>query len=111
VHGYGGYYIIPDDPVDINIVKEFIESYTAWTAIVSDNMVTIDIANDQAILTYNQQGILIKEEIKSNDVVISTLTLVENEADLDFGLLISISVISVVAVGFIIGIIFYKKSR
>ncbi|MHA1455952.1 MAG: hypothetical protein ACTSR5_08225 [Promethearchaeota archaeon] len=41
MHGYGGYYIIPDDPVDINIVKEFIESYTAWTAIVSDNMVTI----------------------------------------------------------------------
>ena len=110
-HGYGGYYIIPDDPVDKNIVREFIESYTAWTAIISDNTVTIDIANDQAILTYNQQGILIKEEIKSNNVVISTLTLVENEADLDFRLLVSISVITVVAVGFIIGIIFYKKSR
>jgi len=110
-HGYGGYYIIPDDPVDINIVREFIESYTAWTAIISDNTVTIDIANNQAILTYNQQGILIKEEIKSNNVVISTLTLIENEADLDFRLLISISVITVVAVGFIIGIIFYKKSR
>jgi len=111
VHGYGGYYIIPDDPVDINIVREFIESYTAWTAIISDNTVTIDIANDQAILTYNQQGILIKEEIKSNNVVISTLTLIENEDDLDFRLLVSISVITVVAVGFIIGIIFYKKSR
>ena len=113
VYGYGGYYVIPDDPVDINIVREFIESYTAWTAIISDNTVTIDIANDQAILTYNQQGILIKEEIKSNNVVISTLTLtlVENEADLDFRLLVSISVITVVAVGFIIGIIFYKKSR
>lgn len=111
VLGYGGYYIIPDDPVDINIVREFIESYTAWTAIISDNTVTIDIANDQVILTYNQQGILIKEEIKSNNVVISTLTLIENKTDPDFWLIVSISVITVVAVGFIIGIVFYKKSR
>jgi len=71
-------------------------------------------ANNQAVLTYNQQGILIKEEIKSNNIVISTLTLIEKESEdnLDFELIaLIIVIISVAVVGFLIGIIFYKKSR
>jgi hypothetical protein len=75
INGYGGYYIVPDDPVDINIVKIFIESYTAWSANVSDNTVTIYIGNDQAILTYNEKGILVKEEIIVNNEIISSLTI------------------------------------
>lgn len=111
MHGYGGYYVIPDDPVDINIVKVFIESYTAWSANVSDNTVTIDVANDQAILTYNDKGILIKEEIKSNSETISTLTIINpNRRSMDIVLIISlITVTALAAVLIPIGIIAYRR--
>ena len=96
MHGYGGYYVIPDDPVDVSIVKEFVESYTAWSASVSNKMITISIANNQAILTYNDKGILIKEEIKSNNETISTLILIDpnnNSNDLVF----IVSIIAILA--------------
>ncbi|MFX1281554.1 MAG: hypothetical protein ACFFA3_19550 [Promethearchaeota archaeon] len=79
LHGYGGYFIIPDDPVDINIVKVFIESYTLWSANVSDNTIIIDIGNDQAILTYNKKGILVNEVIKHNNEIISSLTIIKSK--------------------------------
>ncbi|MFW9785105.1 MAG: hypothetical protein ACFFFB_22685, partial [Candidatus Heimdallarchaeota archaeon] len=44
LNGYGGYFIIPNDPVDVNIVKGFIEAYTVWSANVNGNIITIDIA-------------------------------------------------------------------
>ena len=104
IHGYGGYFIIPNDPVDVNIVNVFIEEYTIWSASVNNNTVIIDIANDQFILTYNQQGILIKEEVKSNDVTISTLTFIsytvnqkEDIGDLDVILLLSIIILISIA--------------
>ena len=106
IHGYGGYFVIPNDPVDVNIVKVFIEGYTFWSAGVNNNSVTIDIANDQFILTYNEQGILVKEEVKSNDVVLSTLTFIsytvnqkDDIGDLDVVLIVSIIIfIAVVSV-------------
>ncbi|MFW9900912.1 MAG: hypothetical protein ACFFDY_06455 [Candidatus Thorarchaeota archaeon] len=106
IYGYGGYFIIPNDPVDVNIVKVFIEGYTIWFASVNNYSVTIDIANDQVILTYNEQGILIKEEVKSNDVTISTLTFIsytvnqkDDIGDLDIILLLSIiTLISIASV-------------
>ena len=107
MQGYGGYYIIPDDPVDVNIVKGFIEGYTAWSANVIGNTITIDIANNQTILTYNEQGILIKQEVISNNEIISTLTLIKQPNNVV--LIVSITVIIAVAAGVIlIGIIIYK---
>lgn len=104
IYGYGGYFIIPNDPVDINNVKVFIEGYTIWSASVNNYSVTIDIANDQVILTYNQQGILIKEEVKSNNVTISTLTFIsytvnqkDDIGDLDFVFIVSIIILIAVA--------------
>lgn len=114
MEGYGGYYIIPNDPVDLYIVKGFIENYTIWSANVINDTITIYIANIQAVLTYNQQGILIKEEIKSNNVTISTLSLIETGGtdDSNFVLFVSITVIiAIIAVLISIGIILYKKSR
>jgi hypothetical protein len=78
IEGYGGYYAIPNDPVDVNIVKGFVEAQTNYSATVQGNVVTIEINNAQAILTYNEKGILIREEIKVNDQIISTLKIVEN---------------------------------
>jgi len=78
IGGYGGYYAIPNDPVDVNIVKSFIEAQTSYSATVQGNTVTIEMNNAQAILTYNDKGILIREEIKVNNQTISTLTIVEN---------------------------------
>jgi hypothetical protein len=104
LHGYGGYYIIPNDPVDVNIVKGFIESYTTWSASVSENTITIDIDNSQSILTYNEQGILLKEEIKINNQIISTLTLIEskkNSGDIVF----MISIIAIIAAAALIVIV------
>ncbi|MFX0174990.1 MAG: hypothetical protein ACFE85_02015 [Candidatus Hodarchaeota archaeon] len=78
IGGYGGYYAIPNDPVDVNIIKGFIESQTPYSATVQGNTITIEINNVQAILTYNEKGILIREEIKVNNQTISTLKIVEN---------------------------------
>lgn len=78
IGGYGGYYAIPNDPVDVNIVKSFIEAQTSYSANVQGNTVTIEINNAQAILTYNDKGILIREEIKANNQIISTLKIIEN---------------------------------
>ncbi|MFW9998638.1 MAG: hypothetical protein ACFE9Q_01875 [Candidatus Hodarchaeota archaeon] len=104
--GYGGYFVIPNDPVDVNIVKAFVEGYTNWSATIINNTVTIDIANDQIILTYNEKGLLIKEEVKSNNNVISVLTFISYTAnqkkdigDLDIILFLSIiTLISIVLV-------------
>jgi hypothetical protein len=74
--GYGRSYIIRNKPVDVNIVKSFIEGYTVWTAKVDNNTVLIDIANDQIIFTYSVKVILIKEEVKNNNIVISVLTFI-----------------------------------
>ncbi|MFX1531264.1 MAG: hypothetical protein ACFFBC_09135 [Promethearchaeota archaeon] len=104
IHCFGGYYIIPDNPVDVNIVKGFIESYTTWSASVSDYTITIDIDNSQAILTYNKQGILIKEEIKINNEIISTLTLIESKENLN-DIVFIISIIVVIAAATLISII------
>lgn len=117
VQGYGGFFIIPNDPVDVNIVKGFVDGYTIWSANVNNNSVTIDIANDQVILTYSEQGILIKEEVKSNNVVISTLTFVsmsglqtDDIGDLDIILIVSIIILIAVA-SVIINKISIKKSK
>jgi hypothetical protein len=110
LHGYGGYYIIPNNPVDVNIIKGFIESYTTWSANVSDNTITINIDNSQAILTYNEQGILLKEEIKINNETISTLILIESmENPNDTVFIISIIVIIAAAALIFIVIIIIKR--
>ena len=93
LNGYGGYYIIPKNPVNVNIVKGFIEAYTVWSANVNDNTITIDIANIQAILTYNENGILVKEELKNNNEIIATLTLIELDEGDDLVLFITLIVI------------------
>lgn len=85
-NGFGGFYLMPNDPVDINIVKGYIDTYTSWSASVEENTITIDINNDQAILQYNDQGILIREEIKSAGQIVSTLSMVvTNEPTISFG--------------------------
>jgi hypothetical protein len=85
-NGFGGFYIMPNDPVDINIVKGYIDTYTSWSASVEDNTITIEINNDQAILQYNDQGILIREEIKSAGQLVSVLSInVTNEPTISFG--------------------------
>lgn len=103
LNGYGGYYIIPNDPVDVNIIKAFVEQYTTWSANVENNTVTIDIVNDQYILTYSEEGLLIKEEVKNNDLVISVLTFVsytanQNQDIGDFDIFLLISIIFITAV-------------
>jgi len=85
-NGFGGFFMVPCDPVDINIVKGYIDAHTTWSASVQETTITIDINNDQAILQYNEQGILIGEEIKSGGQVVSTLSLHENnEPAISFG--------------------------
>jgi hypothetical protein len=107
INGYGGYYVIPNDPVDLNIVKIFVETYTNWSANIVNNVITIDIANDQYILTYNEQGILIKEEVKNNNVVISVLTFISYKTDQngdigDFDIVIIISIIILIVIASVI---------
>ncbi|MFX1288607.1 MAG: hypothetical protein ACFFFY_08635 [Promethearchaeota archaeon] len=86
INGFGGFYMMPNDPVNINIIKGYIDTYTSWSASVEENTITIDINNDQAILHYNDQGILIREEIKSDGQVVSTLSIkVINEPTISFG--------------------------
>lgn len=87
INGFGGFYMVPNDPVNINIIKGYIDTYTTWSASVEENTITIDINNDQAILQYNDQGILIREEIKSAGQLVSTLSInVVNESTISFGL-------------------------
>jgi len=86
INGFGGFYIMPNDPVNINTIKGYIDTYTTWSASVEENTITIDINNDQAILQYNDQGILIREEIKSAGQLVSTLSInVINEPTISFG--------------------------
>ena len=103
LNGYGGYYVIPNDPVDVNVVKGFIEGNTNWSVIVENNTVTIDISNDQLILTYNEQGILIKEEVKNNNIIVSVLTYIsytanQNDDIGNFDLLLIILIIFIIAI-------------
>jgi len=97
LHGYGGYYVIPDDPVDVNIVKIFIENYTVWSANVSDNTINIETGNDQVILTYNEKGILVKEEINYNNETISSLTIITPNNNPD-NIILTTSIIAIVAI-------------
>jgi hypothetical protein len=103
LNGYGGYFVIPNDPVDVNIVKGFIEQYTTWSVSIENNTVTINYGNDQYILIYNDQGLLIKEEVKNNDVVISVLTFLsytgnQNNDIGDFEILFLVSIIILIAI-------------
>jgi hypothetical protein len=103
LNGYGGYYVIPNDPVDINVVKGFIEGNTNWSVNVENNTVTIDIGNDQLILTYSEQGLLIKEEISNNNLIVSVLTFISYTANQnndigDFDLLLIILIICIIAI-------------
>ncbi|MFW9897110.1 MAG: hypothetical protein ACFFD7_14995 [Candidatus Thorarchaeota archaeon] len=85
-NGYGGFYLIPNNPVNISIITEYIDTYTSWTASIVENTITIDINNDQAILQYNNQGILVREEIKSAGQIISTLSIsMSNKPTIAFG--------------------------
>jgi len=86
INGLGGFYIMPNDPVDVNIIKTYIDTYTSWSASVEENTITIDINNNQTILQYNDQGILIRQEIKSNGQLVSTLSIIMiNEPTISFG--------------------------
>jgi hypothetical protein len=107
LNGYGGYYIIPNNPVDANIVKEFVERYSVWSAIVTNNTVTIYIANDQIILTYNEQGLLIKEEVMSNNMVISVLTFLSYTANQkedigDLNIILFLSIIILISITWVL---------
>ncbi|MFX0005746.1 MAG: hypothetical protein ACFFA7_04395 [Promethearchaeota archaeon] len=103
LNGYGGYYVIPNDPVDVNVVKDFIEGTTNWSVTVENNTVTIDIGNDQLILTYDEQGLLIKEDVKNNNLSVSVLTFISYTANQnndigDFNLLLIILTIFIIAI-------------
>jgi hypothetical protein len=113
VEGYGGYYVIPNDPVDVNLVKIYVESNLGWTTNVNENILTIDITNVQVVLTYNEQGILAKEEVKINNETVSTLTLIEqNDNNLIFIIIISlISIFGAFAVIIPVIILHYRRSK
>lgn len=86
VNGYGGFFLIPCNPVDINLVKGYIDTYTSWAATIVENTITIDLANDQAILQYSDQGILVKEEIISGGQIVSTLSIsIEEDSTISLG--------------------------
>jgi hypothetical protein len=105
-NGYGGFYLMPNDPVNISIIKGYIDTYTLWSASVVENTITIDINNDQVILQYNDQGILIREEIKSAGQTISTLTI--NMSDtIAFGGLFALF-LTMTTIGLLI---LYKKKK
>ncbi|MFX0098642.1 MAG: hypothetical protein ACFFCS_03605, partial [Candidatus Hodarchaeota archaeon] len=104
---HGGYYVIPNDPVDVNIVKMFIESNTSYTATVQGNVVTIDMGNDQAILTYSDNGILTREELKVNGQLVKTLSIVvDNNNDLTTILIVAFSAAGAICV---ILVVYFKK--
>ncbi|MFW9867907.1 MAG: hypothetical protein ACFFEN_17570 [Candidatus Thorarchaeota archaeon] len=111
IKGYGGYFIIPNDPVDLNIVKAFVDTYTAWSANITENTVIIDIANTQATLTYNEDGMLIREEVRSNNLLISTLTLIATTEDLNNIGLDLTSLLAIIVVGIVMVIITKSYSR
>jgi len=106
INGFGGFFIMPNEPVDINIVKGYIDTYTQWSATVEGNSITIGVNNDQVIITYNEQGILIKEEVISGGQISSTLSIIEPaQFEISFG-----SSFILILVGCIIGLaIFYKN--
>lgn len=106
INGYGGFYIMPNDPVDINIVKGYIDAYPQWSATIEGNSITIEINNDQVVITYNAQGILIKEEVISGGQISSTLSIVEPDTyEIPFG-----NSFIFILIGGIIGLsILYKK--
>ena len=106
INGYGGFFIMPNEPVDINIVKEFIDSSTQWSSNIEGNSITIEIGNDQVVITYNDQGFLIKEVILSGGQISSTLSIVEPVIhEISFG-----ACFSLVLLGTIVGLlIIYKK--
>jgi hypothetical protein len=86
INGYGGFFLMPCDPVDLTLVKGYIDTFTSWSATIVENIITIDIANDQAILQYNDQGILVKEEIISAGQIVSTLSIhVNTEPTVSYG--------------------------
>lgn len=101
-NGFGGFYIIPNDPVNISIIKDYIDVFTLWSASVEKNTITIDINNDQAILRYNDQGILIREDIISAGQIVSTLSItINNEPTVSFGGLFALFIIMAI-IGLII---------
>ena len=106
INGYGGFFIMPNEPVDINIVKGYIDAYTQWSATVEGNSITIGIDNDQVVITYNEQGFLIKEEVISGGQISSTLSIVESDQlEISFG-----NSFILILLGCIIGLsILYKK--
>ncbi|MFX1455303.1 MAG: hypothetical protein ACFFDB_07985 [Promethearchaeota archaeon] len=105
-NGYGGFYLMPNNPVNISIIIEYIDTYTSWTASIVENTITIDINNDQAILEYNNQGILVREEIKSAGQIVSTLSIsMGNKPSIAFGggfsLVLTMTVIGLLIILFI----------
>jgi hypothetical protein len=86
INGYGGFFLMPCDPVDINIVKGYVDTYTPWSAVIEENTITIDINNDQAILSYSDQGILLREDVISAGQIVSTLSIsIKSEPSISFG--------------------------
>lgn len=95
---------MPCDPVDINLVKGYIDTYTTWSAAIEENTITIDINNDQVVLLYSDQGILIREEVISAGQVVSTLSIsIPSEPSISFGGLFPLFFITA-----LIGAIFIK---
>ncbi|NHJ19377.1 MAG: hypothetical protein EAX91_00430 [Candidatus Lokiarchaeota archaeon] len=104
INGYGGFFLMPCDPVDINLVKGYIDTYTTWSAAIEENTITIDINNDQVVLLYSDQGILIREEVISAGQVVSTLSIsIPSEPSISFGGLFPLFFITA-----LIGAIFIK---
>ena len=105
--GYGGFFMVPCNPVNISIIINYIDTYTQWSANVVENTITIDINNDQAILQYNDQGILIREDILSDGQIISTLSIsLSDEPSIPFGGLTTLILIITV-----IGLLFIHKKK
>lgn len=86
LNGYGGFCMVPCNPVNISIITDYIDAFTLWSANIVENTVSIEINNDQAILQYNDQGILVKEEIMSAGQIVSTLSIIlSNEPTISLG--------------------------
>ena len=106
-NGYGGFFMVPCNPVNISIIKDYIDTFTFWSASVVENTITLEINNDQAILQYNDQGILIKEEIISAGQIVSTLSITSsNEPKISLGGLFPLILIITV-----IGLIIINKKK
>ncbi|MFW9823524.1 MAG: hypothetical protein ACFFE4_11340 [Candidatus Thorarchaeota archaeon] len=110
-NGYGGFYLIPNDPVNISLITEYIETYTSWAAGIVENEITIDVNNDQVTLHYNNQGILVREEIKSAGQIVSTLSIsMSYEPTIAFGGGFSL-ILTMAAVGLLIIVSIRKKTH